>query len=340
MSNRMGKQTVVFKNPPHIFAAAAVGGNEEGKGPLAKYFDKIFTDAYLGEASWEHAESKLQFHAVNMLLEKSGVPASNIDMMFGGDLINQCTSSYFAARDLALPLYGIYGACSTMGEGMQLAAMAVAGGFAKKTVAVTSSHFCSSEKQFRFPLEYGGQRPPTAQWTVTASGAVLITDGECIDTECPKITHITTGKIIDMGITDANNMGAAMAPAAADTLKAHFSDTGFKPSDYDLIVTGDLGMLGKELLKRLLLEYNIDIAPYYDDCGCMIYDIDRQDKHCGASGCGCSASVFGGYLFHLMQTRKIKKLLFMPTGALMSPLSCQQGDSISGIAHALRIEVN
>ena len=339
MNNRIGKQTVCFSEPPHIFAASAVGGKEEGEGPLGKKFDKIFADPYLGESSWEHAESKLQYHAVNILLEKSGVSPQDIDMMFGGDLINQCTSSYFAARDLSLPLYGIYGACSTMGEGMQLAAMAVAGGFARKTIVVTSSHFCSSEKQFRFPLEYGGQRPPTSQWTVTGSGAALITNGECIETKCPKITHITTGKIVDMGITDANNMGAAMAPAAADTLTAHFKDTGFSPSDYDLIVTGDLGMLGKELLCRLMKENGIDISPYYDDCGCMIYDFERQDKHCGASGCGCSATVFGSHLFSLMQSEKIKKLLFMPTGALMSPLSCQQGDSISGIAHAVRIEM-
>lgn len=327
-------QTIFFNNPPSIVCGAAVGGAEEEKGPLGHLFDRIFTDPYLGESSWERAESRLQFNAVNILLEKSGVKPNEIDLMFGGDLINQCTSSYFAARDLSIPLYGIYGACSTIAEGMHLASMAVAGGFAEKVVAVTSSHFCSSEKQFRYPLEYGGQRPPTAQWTATASGAVLIapSGGKC------KITHITTGKIVDMGICDANNMGAAMAPAAADTIKTHFEDTGFSPSDYDLIATGDLGILGKTLLCELLKKENIDITPYADDCGCMIYDADSQDKHCGGSGCGTSASVFAAHLMPMLEQGKIKKLLFIPTGALMSPLTCQQGDSIAAVAHAVRIE--
>ncbi|MDP4117979.1 MAG: stage V sporulation protein AD [Bacillota bacterium] len=333
MNNRIGKQTICFKTPISIVNSAAVGGKEESEGPLGKYFDRIFPDPFLGEDSWERAESRLQFNAVNTLLEKSKLSASDIDMMFGGDLINQCTSSYFSARDLKIPLYGIYGACSTMAEALHLGSMAIGGGFANNVVAVTSSHFCSSEKQFRFPLEYGGQRPPTSQWTVTASGAVLLapSGGEC------EITHITTGKIVDMGISDASNMGAAMAPSAVDTLKAHFSDTGFSPSDYDLIVTGDLGVLGKTLLCELMDRENIDISPYYDDCGCMIYDIESQDKHCGGSGCGCSASVFSAYLLELLKKRKITRLLFMPTGALMSPLTCQQGENIAGIAHAVRI---
>ena len=327
-------QTICFNNPPSIVCGAAVVGNEESKGPLGHLFDRVFTDPYLGEASWERAESRLQFNAVTTLLEKAKLSPGQIDMMFGGDLINQCTSSYFAARDLSIPLYGIYGACSTMAEGMHLASMAVSGGFAKKVIAVTSSHFCSSEKQFRFPLEYGGQRPPTSQWTVTASGAVLIAPdgGKC------KITHITTGKIVDMGVSDANNMGAAMAPAAADTIKAHFSDTGFSPEDYDLIVTGDLGLLGTALLRDLLLRDNIDITSRHKDCGCMIYNIEAQDKHCGGSGCGACASVFAAHFLPMLEAGKIKNLLFVPTGALMSPITCQQGETVAGVAHAVRIQ--
>ena len=330
---RLGKRTIVFEKRPSIKSYAAVGGKEESGGPLGSKFDRIFTDPYLGEASWEHAESLLQYNAVNILMQKAGLKNTDIDMMFGGDLINQCTSSYFSARDLQIPFYGIYGACSTIGEGLQLASMAVAGGFADNVISVTSSHFCSSEKQFRYPLEYGGQRPPTAQWTVTASGAVLLS-GESGKAE---ITHITTGKIVDMGVSDANNMGAAMAPAAAETIKQHFKDTGFSAKDYDLIITGDLGILGKELLCQLLLEDNIDIRDVCDDCGCLIYNTDNQDKHCGGSGCGCSASVLCCHLLPLIEKGKINKMLFIPTGALMSPLTCQQGDSIAGIAHAVRI---
>lgn len=330
--------TILFPNPPSVLSGAAVGGNEEGNGPVGHLFDKIFTDPYLGEPSWERAESRLQFNAVTTLLEKSNLSPDEIDMMFGGDLINQCTSSYFAARDLAIPLYGIYGACSTMAEAMHLGSMAIAGGFAENVIAVTSSHFCSSEKQFRFPLEYGGQRPPTSQWTVTASGALLISSkpGKC------RIKGITTGKIVDMGVTDANNMGAAMAPAAADTIETFFTDTGLSPQDFDLIVTGDLGLLGKNLTRDLLLDHGIDISSVHKDCGCMIYNIRSQDKHCGGSGPGACASIFAVQLLPMLQKGEIKNLLFVPTGALMSPLSCQQGESIAGVAHAVFIstEVN
>ncbi|MBQ3053733.1 MAG: stage V sporulation protein AD [Clostridia bacterium] len=333
MTKKTGKQTIIFNNPPHILSYVAVGGKEEAKGPLGKHFDTIFPDPYLGEASWEKAECKLQYSAVKTLLEKSNYLPQDIDIMFGGDLINQCTSSYFAARDLQIPLYGIYGACSTMAEALHLGCMAIEGDFAENIIAVTSSHFCSSEKQFRFPLEYGGQRPPTSQWTVTASGAVLVTKetGDII------IDKITTGKIVDKGITDANNMGAAMAPAAADTIKTHFEDTKLDYDYYDLIVTGDLGKLGKTLLDRLLKEEGIDLSERLDDCGCMIYNIDKQDKHCGGSGCGCSASVLASYILPMVKEEKFKKVLFVPTGALMSPLTCKQGESIAGVAHAVSI---
>ncbi len=329
----MPKSTIIFEKPPVITFGAAVGGNEEAKGPMAEYFDKLYTDPYLGEESWEKAESRMQFNAVTFLLEKSGLKHEDISLMIGGDLINQCTSSYFAARDLKIPFYGIYGACSTMAEAIHLGSIAVSGGFKDNVIAVTSSHFCSSEKQFRYPLEYGGQRPPTSQWTVTASGAVLINR----EGEGPKITSITPGKIVDMGVTDANNMGAAMAPAAANTIKTHLLETGKSPDFYDLIVTGDLGKLGSSLLYELLLGEGINITGNHKDCGCMIYDISSQDKHCGGSGCGAAASVFSGYFLHQLKNKLLKNILFVPTGALMSPTSCQQGESISGIAHAVAL---
>lgn len=327
-------RTVRLNSPVYAAYGAAVGGNEESKSPLAAYFDKFFTDPYLGESSWERAESRLQFNAVNLLLEKTNLLSENIDMMFGGDLINQCTSTYFSARDLSIPLYGIYAACATMAEALQLGCMAICGGFAKNVISVTSSHFCSSEKQFRFPLEYGGQRPPTSQWTVTASGAVLLTTvpGNC------KITHITTGKITDMGVTDANNMGAGMAPAAADTIENFLTYSGVSLESIDLIVTGDLGVLGKSLLHKLLYEKGIDIASKHKDCGCMIYNCNLTDKHCGGSGPGACASVFAGHLLPQLKSGKLKNLLFVPTGALMSPLSCRQGESISGVAHAVFLQ--
>lgn len=332
---RKGKQSILFENPPCILGYASVAGKEEKEGPLGEYFDKTYSDPYLGEKTWESAESLLQFNAVNTLIEKTKVSTTDIDIMFGGDLINQCTSSYFAARDLKIPFYGIYGACSTMGEGLQLAAMAVSGGFADKVAAVTSSHFYSSEKQFRFPIEYGGQRPPTAQWTVTAAGAILLgkSGGKA------KITKITTGKIVDMGICDAGNMGAAMAPAAADTIKTYFNDFNLQPEDFDHIFTGDLGSLGKTLLTTLLEKDYPTFYKIYEDCGCMIYNTEAQDKHCGGSGCGCSASVLAAYILPMMEKEKFKKILFVPTGALMSPLTCQQGESIASVAHAVTIEL-
>lgn len=331
---RLGKRSIVFENPPCITAHTSAVGKNEAEGPLGEKFDLKFENPYLGEKSWEHAESKLQYNALLYLLKKSGLSAEDIDFAFGGDLINQCVGTYFSARDHGFPLYGLYGACSTCGEALQLSAMAVAGGFAKNCIAVTSSHFCSSEKQFRYPLEYGGQRTPTAQWTVTGSGAFLVSGkGKC------RITHITTGEIVDMGITDANNMGAAMAPAAADTLIRHFKDTKTVPGDFDLIVTGDLGLFGKMMLERLMKEQGYDLSGRLNDCGCMIYDTKKTDKHSGGSGCGCSAAVLSAHLLPMLEKGEIKNLLFVPTGAIMSPLSVMQGDAVSGVAHALRFEV-
>ena len=334
MKKHIGKQTIQFKNPPSVKSYYAIVSKKESEGPLGQYFENVQEDVMFGEESWEQGESKFLKTAMQEAIKKAGLTEKDIDYIFAGDLINQCFSSHFAVRDIDAPFFGIYGACSTMAEGLSLAAMSVDGGFSENTLAATSSHFCSSEKQFRMPLEYGGQRTPTAQRTVTGSGAVILTAEQSYPI-C--ITHITTGKVIDYAVSDPNNMGAAMAPAAADTIKAHFKDTGFSPSDYDLIVTGDLGNVGKNLLFDLLKD-EIDIKDVYNDCGLMIYNMKSQDVHAGGSGCGCSASVLCGKLLKDMEEGKIKTLLFIATGALLNGESCFQGESIPGVAHAVRFE--
>lgn len=334
MKKRIGKQTISLENPPSVKSFYSIVSKKESEGPLGGYFDKVEQDMMFGEDSWEKAESKFLQTAIQEVIKKSTLTENDIDYIYAGDLINQCFSSHFAVRDLSIPFFGLYGACSTMAESLSLAAMAVDGGFADNALAATSSHFCSSEKQFRMPLEYGGQRTPTAQRTVTGSGAVILSS----DNSSPvHVSHITTGKVIDYAVTDPNNMGAAMAPAAADTIRAHFNDTGFSPSDYDLIVTGDLGNVGKNLLFDLL-ENEIDIKDVYNDCGLLIYSIKSQDVHAGGSGCGCGASVLCGKLLKDMEEGKMKKLLFIATGALLNGSSCFQGESIPSIAHAVRFE--
>lgn len=274
----------------------------------------------------------MQKQALGLALNKAGQAASALDWLFAGDLLNQCIGSSFAAREQQIPFFGLYGACSTMGEGLALASMTLDGGFGEWAAVTASSHFCSAERQYRTPLEYGGQRTPTAQWTATAAGAaVLAREGPG-----PYITHVTVGKIVDKGITDTNNMGAAMAPAAHATITAHFNDTGRSPSSYDLIVTGDLGLLGSELLLELLKKDGIQINNHAD-CGAMIFDIKNQDVHCGGSGCGCCASVLTGHILNNMKAGKWKNVLFCPTGALHSPTSAFQGESIPGICHAIAI---
>ena len=272
----------------------------------------------------------MQGLALRAALDKAMRPASALDVIFAGDLLNQCIASSFAARGQKVPFLGLYGACSTMAESLVLAAMAIDGGFASLTASVASSHFCSAERQYRTPLEYGGQRTPTAQWTVTGSGAVVLSQ----DGEGPWITHATIGRVVDKGVKDANNMGAAMAPAAYDTLTAHFADTGRRPSDYDLIVTGDLGSLGLELLQDLFHMDGVEFSNL-DDCGVRIYDAQSQDVHCGGSGCGCSAAVLTGQLLPRMREGRCRRLLFCGTGALLSPTSTMQGESIPGICHAV-----
>lgn len=333
-SKRIGKATVRLENPVSITEAACIAGSKEGKGPLAPYYDEILTDDLYDEKTWEKAESKLQKTTLQKLIAKSGKNMQDVQYIFAGDLLNQCCGTHYAMSDTQIPFFGLYGACSTMAESLSLAAMAIDGGFADTTVAMTSSHFCSSEKQFRFPLEYGGQRTPTAQWTVTGSGAVMLSK----EGNGPYVTHITTGKIVDMGITDINNMGAAMAPAAIDTITTHFQDSGFAPEDYDLIVTGDLGNVGWDITKDMLKNAGYDVSNNYNDCGRLVFDIEKQDVHAGGSGCGCSAITFCGYILERIKRGDLNRVLLVCTGALMSPLSLLQGESIPGIAHAVTIQ--
>ena len=332
-AKKIGKQTVKLQNPPSIIATASIVGPKEGEGPLRLYFDEIIEDEFFGEKTWEKAESKLMRETFAKVLKKANKTAENIDYIFAGDLLNQCVAANFGLRESGVPFFGVFGACSTMAESMSLGSLLVDGGFADNVVCITSSHFCSAEKQFRFPLELGTQRPPTAQWTVTGSGGAVISNNG----NGPYITHITTGKIVDMGIKDVNNMGAAMAPAAIDTIVTHFEDTGFKPEDYDLIVTGDLGAVGKEICDELIREQGYNISSVYNDCGVMIYDRKKQDTHAGGSGCGCSATVFAGFIYKKLLEGVINNVLFVATGALLSTTSSQQGESIPSIAHAVRI---
>lgn len=331
---KLGKQTVRFDKPPSIISTGSIVGPKEGQGPLAQYFDTILSDDLHGEKSYEKAECRISIDAAYKAIEKSGVQKDVIDYMLSGDLLNQIITSSFAARELALPFFGLYGACSTMTESLSLGSMLVDGGYGDYILCMTSSHFSSAERQYRYPLELGTQRPPTAQWTVTGAGAAIL----AAEGSGPYVTHVTTGKVVDMGIKDANNMGAAMAPAAADTIAQHFRDTGFEPKDYDLIATGDLASLGKELADELLKRQGYNISNIFTDCGLEIYDIEKQDTHAGGSGCGCSAVVFCGYFYNMLKSNKIKRMLLVSTGALLSTTSSQQGESIPCIAHAVTIE--
>ncbi len=336
MATRKGK-TIITEKKPCIIASAAVVGKKEGEGPLAKDFDKIFEDTTLGQDCWEKAESVLMKNAVMTAVEKAGKGMEEIDAVFAGDLLNQCTGSAFALREFGMPFTGLYGACSTMALSLICATLAIESGGMNTCIATTSSHFCSAEKQFRFPLEYGGQRSPTAQWTVTGSGAAVLSDEK--NTNLPYIDKVHIGTIEDLGITDAANMGAAMAPAACKTLSEFFWDTKTSPDDYDAIFTGDLGSVGSELLKELMkIEYGITLDKNYFDCGLMIYDRESQDVHAGGSGCGCSASVLCSHILNSMKDGKYSNILFMATGALMSPVSSKEGESIPGIAHLVNIK--
>lgn len=332
-TKHLGKQSISFSAPPSIIGYASVVGKKEGEGPLAKSFDIVQEDTTFGQSSWEKAESEMQKQALTKALEKAKLSAASLDFIFAGDLLDQCIGSTFGLREIEVPFFGLYGACSTMAESLGLAAMAIDGGFSCNAAALTSSHFASAERQYRFPLEYGGQRTPSAQWTITGSGAVILSE----QGPGPFIKKMTIGKIVDLGIKDANNMGAAMAPAAYETLTAHFGDTSTSPSDYDLIVTGDLGRVGKEILMDFFRKDGVSIGGVYDDCGTIIYDLEKQDVHAGGSGCGCSAVVLTSYLLNGMAKGKWKNILFCGTGALLSPVSTQQGESIPSICHAVAI---
>lgn len=329
MAKRLGRSTFRTDDPPSALGFAAAGGKKEGEGPLGGEFDLLNTDTSFGEETWEKAESRLQLDAVRKALEKAALSPKEIDLIFAGDLLNQCVGSTYGLRALEIPFLGVYGACSTMAESLCLASLFVDSRLAERAVAVTSSHFCSAERQFRFPLEYGGQRPLTAQWTATAAGAVIVGRGNG-----PYIREVTVGAITDLGITDMNNMGAAMAPAAASTFATFFKDTGTRPEDYDRIFTGDLGKVGSMLLLELLQEEGYDLSRNHEDCGLLLYS-PEQDVHAGGSGCGCSASVLCAHILPRLRKGEYKEVLFAATGALMSPTLVQQGESIPGIAHLI-----
>ena len=331
---KRGRQSFVPEQPPVITHWASIAGKKESEGPLAHTYDYVSKDTLFGQKTWEQAEKHMQQLALDTLASKAGISKRDFDLVFSGDLLNQCIGSSMSLRNLKIPHLGLYGACSTMAESLLLASMTVSGGFADKAVAMTSSHFASSERQYRFPLGYGGQRTPTAQWTVTGSGAALVQSGG----KGPRIESCTIGTVVDLGIKDANNMGAAMAPAAFSTIKAHFSDLHTSPEDFDLIVTGDLGQLGKELLLQLARNEGISLGGKLTDCGTLVFDTLEQDVHSGGSGCGCSAITLCGYLLEKLRTGKLKKILFCGTGALLSPTSTQQGLPIPGVCHGVSIE--
>ena len=331
---KLGKQTLKLEHPVTILETASIVGPKEANGPLAKYFDQCLEDEFWGENTWEKAESKIIKETVNIVIGKSKLPQDKLEYCFAGDLLNQCISSSFGLRELNIPFFGIFGACSTFVESLCLGSVFIDGKAANNVLCATSSHFCSAEKQFRFPLELGNQRPQSAQWTVTGSGAAILSSYG----QGPFVTMATPGKIVDMGIKDANNMGAAMAPAALDTLITHFKDTGRKPSYYDATVTGDLGYVGKEILTELSETKGYNIKNNYDDCGVLIFDKEKQDTHSGGSGCACIGTTFSGYFYKQLKDKKINKILLIATGALMNSMSSQQGESIPGIAHAVAIE--
>ncbi len=332
-NQKLGQQSFSLGAPPIIAGWGSAGGKQEAKGPLGNRFDHLCLDDRFGEKSWEKAESAMQQLALDAALGRAGRHSADLDILLAGDLLNQCIGSSFAARQSGVPFLGLYGACSTMGESLALAALLLSGGYGSCAAAVTSSHFCSAERQYRTPLEYGCQRTPTAQWTATAAGAVVLTgQGHGISVDC-----VTLGKIVDKGITDANNMGAAMAPAAYDTLKTHFSDTGRSPDYYDLILTGDLGRLGHQIITEFFAADGVKLNNY-TDCGLQLFDIERQDVHCGASGCGCSAAVLTTLLLPGLAAGQWRRILFCPTGALLSPTSTMQGESIPGVCHAISLE--
>lgn len=331
--HKRGKQSFVLPQMPVITNWASVAGKKESEGPLGSTFDITSLDTYFGQKTWEQAEKQMQKLAMEKLIEKAKLNHSQIGLVFSGDLLNQCIGSSFTLRNTGIPHLGLYGACSTMAESLLLSSMVVSAGFSDRVIALTSSHFASSERQYRFPLGYGGQRTPTAQWTVTGAGAALV----CSAGIGPRIDACTIGTVTDLGIKDANNMGCAMAPAAYATIRAHLDDMKKQPEDFDLIVTGDLGQLGKEVLMELARQDGIYLGGRIADCGTIVFDNTEQDVHSGGSGCGCSAITLCGYLLEKLKTGKLQRILFCGTGALLSPTSTQQGLPVPGVCHAVSI---
>lgn len=330
----MGKQSINFEKPVYIMSSASIVGPKEGDGPLKDTFDKVVEDATFGKDSWEEGESQMLKETVLLALRKAKLKPEDVRYLFAGDLLGQLIATTFGVMDLQIPLFGLYGACSTMGEALALSSMTIHGGYADTVIAAASSHFGGAEKQFRFPLEYGNQRPMSSTWTVTGSGAFVLSKeyGDVM------ITGITTGKVVDYGVKDSLNMGACMAPAAADLIYQHLKDFERMPEDYDKIVTGDLGVVGKEILCKLLADQGIDISNVHMDCGMEIYDDIEQDTHAGGSGCGCSAVTLAGKLMNELRSGELKRILFIPTGALLSTVSYNEGQSVPGIAHGVVIE--
>ena len=328
----MNNPIIMLSKPPKISACYSVAGRKEAEGPLGDLFDETCQDDKFGKDTWEGAESEMQHRAISGAIKKSGFQESDIDLILAGDLLNQCIGSNYALSNMGISFAGLYGACSTCALGLGLGACLYSGGSINACVTATSSHFCSSERQFRFPLEYGGQRTPTAQWTTTGSGAfVLSSEGNV------QITEVLFGRAVDKGIADICNMGAAMAPSAIDTLTRYFQNSKHSPDYFDLIITGDLGYEGSEILKDLLLGSGIDIRKNHTDCGLMIFDRDGQDAHAGGSGCGCSAVVVAADIMPNLEKGALKNVLFVGTGALMSPVSLAQGGSIPAIAHLVHL---
>ena len=329
-----GQQSIEFANAAYIVSSASIAGKKESEGPLGKMFDVVGNDDLFGEKTWEEAESALQKEACLLALQKAKIGTEDVRFLFGGDLLRQGTATSYGLEELEIPLFGLFGACSTSGEALALASMTVAAGYGDYMLAVTSSHFGSAEKEFRFPLSYASQRPLSAQWTVTASGAFLVGKRK----SHVRIAGITVGKIVDWGLKDSQNMGACMAPAACDTIIRNLEDFGRIPEDYDRIITGDLGYVGQSILFDLMRNQNVDIKKNHMDCGMAIFDQKTQDTHAGGSGCGCAASTLSAYILPKIESGEWKRVLFVPTGALMSTVSYNEGSSVPGIAHGIVIE--
>lgn len=334
----IGKQSIQFENPPYVIGYSSVAGKKEGEGPLGTCFDRIEKDPMVGAKTWEEAESKLQKKAADLAISKAGLTNYDIRYLIAGDLLGQLIATSFGIKDLNIPMFGVYGACSTMGESLSIGSMIIDGGYADKIIALTSSHFAGAEKEFRFPLDYGNQRPLAASWTVTGSGAVVLSNMPIDSNKNIHVFGITTGKVIDYGIKDSLNMGACMAPAAADVIYQNLVDFNIKAEEYDKIITGDLGYIGSDILRDIMKEKGYDISKNHMDCGVEIYNKEEQDTHAGGSGCACSAITLTGYVFKKLEMKEWKKVLFIPTGALLSKVSFNEGNSVPGIAHGVIFE--